>query len=199
LHGNGITKPRFDALGNFSATGPSMGNRYGGIHACQSLAPTETTAVGFQTVSKVEDDGVAPHWYDAAPNCCGGGDPRTYLSVPGLGIYNFTGDALLSTYGGDHPPCTPDTASQHVISRSGEVGAANWPACRGQSVFVSVDLNLDGEGLPQLYDYDLGIADPYDECPCKTWTGPQCMRVIDADCEYPNWRKGYLVHGLQSG
>ena len=43
--------------------------------------------------------------------------------------------------------------------------------CSPDIVYAKIDLNLQG-GIPTLYDYNLNIAAPFDDCPCKTWTGP---------------------------
>jgi hypothetical protein len=51
FHGNGYTKPRQDLEGNFSSTGPSMGNRFasGSVYACATPGINEPTP-DFYTV-----------------------------------------------------------------------------------------------------------------------------------------------------
>lgn len=165
FHGNSLRKARFDHDDNFSETGPSMGNRFGSVHACEELAPGETIEVGFGQVAAVKFEGVATSWWwnQALTPVCAPFEPPP--PIPGLGLYNYEGTEFL------YELSTVDFGTWIQYGISGNAALSAWPTCRGDKVFVSIDLHQDENGVPQLYDYDLGIADPFDTCPCETWTG----------------------------
>jgi hypothetical protein len=170
FHGNGYTKPRQDLEGNFSSTGPSMGNRFasGSVYACATPGINEPTP-DFYTVTGVVDHGNAAAWY--SHNLCSAGRFPDYdppPNIPGLGLWNYDGSSPLYTL--TKTPSGPCPAKDNQ-ELNADVGVQDFGGCDPDQVYVRIDLNLQG-GIPTLYDYNLNIADPFDDCPCKTWTGP---------------------------
>jgi len=171
LHGNGLTKPREDQQGDFSATGPSMGNRFasGSVYACATPGINEPLP-DFHTVTGVVDRGNAGVWYKHDPCTLGRWpDYAPPPPIPGLGLWNYDHTSPLYTL-----TKTPMQGCEQYNAQSliADVGIQDFGGCSPDQVYVRIDLNLDAEGVPRLYDYDLGIASPFDDCPCKTWTGP---------------------------
>jgi hypothetical protein len=163
-------KPREDAQGNFSYTGPSMGNRFasGSVHACATPGINEPTP-DFQTVTGVVDHGNAGAWYKHDPCVLGRWpDYAPPPPIPGLGLWNY--DNTSSLYTLTKGPVT-GCEQYNAQTLNADVGVQDFGGCSPDQVYVRIDLNLQ-DGIPTLYDYNLGIADPYDDCPCKTWTGP---------------------------
>jgi hypothetical protein len=211
-HGGSFKKSRFDdncPVNNVVATGPPgnefSGNCWGDIWSCGyvyplgdgasagpiSGQPIASTAVPvpyacarmwFGPVAAIQWDGLAVSWLagcDGFVPCGGGGDPTALPPpLPGIGLHNVNGDPLCTVF--------PDS---HACICS----LADFPVCKGEAVWVAMDLNLDGSGrpyrhfpgrscelssyagpgVPVLRDYDL-TKDPdtwMHDCPCETWTG----------------------------
>lgn len=200
-HGNTFTKERWDHTWHpglyVVSTGPSSGNKFGDIFACGDVYPGSNDAVWFEMVGEVNYAGSVPSWLEgcsSTPGC----DPEcawdTYelpAELPGYGYIDSWGD----------PICEKGTNTQgwHDLYTVGlgHQCSADWPpanSCRGETVWVAVDLNLDGTdtpyrkfpgrngetpfyaddpGIPRLRDYDLdkAIEDGWYDCPCETYTG----------------------------
>lgn len=193
------------------ATGPPgnefSGNCYGDIYPCGTVilppigrspiasgpiasaaipAPPNCRPIWFSQVNAVEFQGLAEVWYK--DNCSGllpcdgsGCDPQELPPpLPGIGLHNTSGDPLCAVY---------DDPDGHLCTCS----MGDFPVCKGEKVWVAMDLNLDGSGrpyrtfpgrncnlaahvgddVPRLKDYDLTL-DPatwMHSCPCETWTG----------------------------
>lgn len=176
LHGNTFRLlRRKDSDPEQSLSDFSMGNRLGTIETCHELGPGELPDIDFKSVVGIAATSVAPAWFD--DQLCDAASetaepPYEYLpDVPGLGQWNYAQTDRLSSY--DNDGANEECGGTETSELEGLVDVTAWPVCRGEAVFVSLDLNLDEDGVPQLYDYDLEIPDPPDDdCPCKTWTGP---------------------------
>jgi hypothetical protein len=173
LHGNGLFKNRTQPAGNFKDTGPSMGNRFadGSVHVCQPTTPGSPTP-DFNTVVDVVDEGIAGGWFKF--DYPGGGELlHPPPPIPGIGLaypephWQPWGEETTSLYFYDAsgPPSQCSEGLRQLLWAYVE-----WFAC--DIVYARMDLNLDAEGVPRLYDYNLNIDDPFDDCPCRTWTGP---------------------------
>jgi hypothetical protein len=124
FHGNGYTKPRQDLEGNFSSTGPSMGNRFasGSVYACATPGINEPTP-DFYTVTGVVDHGNASAWY--SHNLCSAGRFPDYdppPNIPGLGLWNYDGIVAALHV---------DENAQRPVSREGQPGTQRRRRCAG--------------------------------------------------------------------
>ncbi len=188
-HGNGITKHRRDDAGNIKAY-PSMGNRYDDMHACEEPDPTSPDPPWFERVVPVKNKGPAPQWINTSPDrIWNATELEPYLTVAGIGIWKPDGSEPLTKWydrdANDLKPypiigetCSEDCDDPEVLCNTHrqahididmygyeyvdpQTGSTEWRyGCKGEHVYVSIDLNKDAEGVPQLRDYDLGIADP---------------------------------------
>ncbi len=215
VHGGLFKKDRFDHTWplDIVATGPVgrefSGNCYGDILPCAEIIPlwnyrAGTPGLGFGPIASravpqlppcrpawfgqvhaIVFDGLAKVWYD--DNCdsyldCGGGscDPQALPPpLPGIGLHDTGGDPLCSV-----------GLTGHICTCS----MGDFPVCKGEQVWVAMDLNLDGgdrpyrsftgrncelptytgEGVPRLRDYPVPGGEPPSsdfDCPCETWTG----------------------------
>jgi hypothetical protein len=188
-HGNRFAKSRLENYG--TSLSPlyqamrSMGNRSDAVYRCTGGSPVEIAT--WDTVEAVDDPGPLTTWATPRdePFACpisGSTLSTTIPPIPGL-KYDSPPDAdgvrtplCTFSYGGR----TPTFYGGHIVE-DGEVWiwtcifsdpSAVFPNCSPDvngkmPVYQRVDLNLDGGGVPQLHDYDLGITmlepdgDPY--------------------------------------
>jgi hypothetical protein len=166
-HGNGHLKTREGYVGQ----GPSMGNKFepGSVSSCATTSPNAPEP-DFESITSVIDYGVASSWYKFDDPASLGPLDLTPPSIPGLGNYNWRGEPLFYITHTPHEwaPC----AGQYVDDLTAEI--APDTECNNTWVYVKVDMNKDSEGIPTLFNYDLSISNPYDDCPCRTYRGPDC-------------------------
>jgi hypothetical protein len=206
-HGGLFKKDRLDHTWSggslsFVATGPPgnefSGNCLGDIYGCGTVTPGHTGEMTFHDVAEVYWEGLVPGWLSGCSGkfgCgagCGSGTSASDVQglpapVPGYGYYDpFTGQHLcrLWTLEGAFDP-------EPLVLHDGKYCRCilgNYPVCKGEAVWVAVDLNLDGTGtpyrlyggggysgdaIPRLRTYDLtkNAGTWMHDCPCETWTG----------------------------
>ena len=171
-HGNWFTKYRYDAEGTQIDTGPNMGNRLlsksqGGLVSCVEEDPTENQPVDYQKVTGVYNKGIAWHWLSQP--LCNIGEHRSFqrLAADGLGEYNYDHTEYLTNVYEREIPGGDETWI------AGSVSVDEFPVCLGNAVWVALDMNLH-DGVPTLYDYNLNIDNPWNDCPCGTWLQEEC-------------------------
>jgi hypothetical protein len=197
------------------ATGPPgfefSGNCLGDMYGCGQTYPVgPDQGLWFHEVTGVHWSGLAVGWYagcSAAPGCdgsteCGAAAQQAAqglpAGIPGYGLHAADGDPLCQVChhkrGGCGINCGgSDPNSPTTDGHFCQCSLGDFPVCRGEAVWVAVDLNLDGSGrpyrsfpgrngglppyegrgVPRLRDYDL-TRDPatwMHDCPCETWTG----------------------------
>lgn len=166
LHGNGLTKVRYDHIDHTNDgtnsgigcyfhlknknTGPSAGNCRGDVYQCGLVEGQNGDGLWFNEVASVDFDGiVGSSWLDFAglctPNCgCNNNALNRPPDVPGLGLYeedtspmcSFNLDAGISPDG-------------FYCGNIGEcICNANSTVCDGKAVWVAINLNLDGTNTP---------------------------------------------------
>jgi hypothetical protein len=160
MHGNNWSKsrPAKDGNANVPQNIKSMGNRAGTAKACDTRGSEATAAVEFDSVSEMEWGGLVPEWVDNDWFSCEPDVPVEGHQVP----YPDGSDGFfVDADGVKQEMCelTPGDWGDTEIC----VIDADWCDCTGDFVWVDVDLNLDEDGVPQLYDYELDILRLEDE------------------------------------
>jgi hypothetical protein len=179
-HGNNFHKVRLYAYDDGTTLGryqyvASMGNSAKRGYKCIGGTPQQIT--NWDSVETIEDYGPAFPW--GAPQTSAGTCPmqdvnQNFPPIPGLGFYNppdpngnrtfmcrvaenhdvvwwdyeagkmmsygstYTQKCCIKRDQGYYPNCAPDSQIKHPL-------------------YMEVDLNLDGNGVPTLHDYDLSI------------------------------------------
>ncbi len=186
-HGNEYKKVRWIPTGSISnpiqhiyfQNQYSMGNKYNDMDYCKELDPTWPTPPWFKRFTPVTNNGYAPHWF-IPKTACMGVDPHvdlTPLEAPGIGRYHWTSVTVDGV-----EEWEPDSLLCDIIAFTGcsegygnewkkecMVTLGDYPVCEGNRVYVRVDLNLDSEGVPQLFPYPNSMRNPPDwRGPCRT-------------------------------
>lgn len=167
-HGNGCAKYRYGEHGNPAwedQRGPQytkpMGNSSTQAFVCHhGSGDAEVVSVPFDTIVDVEWSGPTVPWVQR-PFCtfeCRDFDDWSEVvpELPGLGWFGPYGTSFVR-----EPLCHE---FEHYHFDSGPYSRVRcrfpsgiYPNCNGTTVYQNVDLNLNGNGVPQLRDYDLTI------------------------------------------
>lgn len=184
-HGNNFHKVRHEAYDDGTEMGKyqyvaSMGNSAKRGYKCKGGDPQEIT--NWNTVVEVEDYGPAYVWgqYETSGGSCPMQDVnQNFPDIPGLGKYNAPDPngnrtfmcRVASSYGETCYEWDPVNETCLKVMDAGTTDTQKcclkfdrsyYPNCAPDSQFLQplymeVDLNLDGAGVPVLHDYDLSI------------------------------------------
>ena len=193
VHGNGSSgkiREKTDGSPALCSGLYSLGNKFNDMEACKEIDPTHVNPPGFKTVTPVTNRGIAPGWAVSESYCTSVPDYDFSLrGAPGIGFYNWretVGDNGDIVY-------EPVSLLCDVSPRSGScesptdyitegincvVDSYDYPVCRGDQVFVRVDLNKDSRGIPQLFPYPSRLRNPPD------WRGPCLTHSNYNPCDY---------------